>query len=200
MRNLRLLSLVVAAACVPPVLAQKPEGSSAVTTSPGRGTAVQTVKATATVEAVDAATRSVTLKMPRGESRTLVAGEDVRNFDQIKPGDKLTVRYIEALTLELKKDGKAVVGRSEKAAVDRAASGAKPGGVASREITAVADVVAVDAAKKVVSVKNDKGEIIDLNIQDPEQLKLVKKGDQIQATYNAAIAISLEPAAPAKKK
>jgi Cu/Ag efflux protein CusF len=199
MRNLRLLSLVVAAACAPAALAQKPEVSSAVTTSPGKGTAVQTVKATATVESVDATTRGVKLKLPSGEVRTLIAGDDVRNFDQIKPGDKVTVRYIEALTLELKKDGKAVVGRSEKAAVDRAATGAKPGGIASREITAVADVVKVDAAKKIVSVKNDKGEIIDLNIKDPEQLKLVKKGDQIQATYNAAIAISLEPAAPAKK-
>jgi len=49
-----------------------------------------------------------------------------------------------------------------------------------------------------VSVKNDKGQIIDLNIKDPEQLKLIKKGDQIQATYTEAVAISLTPAAAKK--
>ena len=73
--------------------------------------------------------------------------------------------------------------------------------MATREITAVGEVVNVDAAKKVVSVKNDKGRIIDLNIRDPEQLKLVAKGDQIQVTYTEAVAIEMTPAtakAPAK--
>jgi hypothetical protein len=63
--------------------------------------------------------------------------------------------------------------------------------------------VAVDAAAQKVSVKNRQGEIIDLRVRDPEQLKLVKKGDQIQATFTEAVAVSMEPAAPAapaKKK
>ena len=37
-------------------------------------------------------------------------------------------------------------------------------------------------------------------MQDPEQLKLVKKGDQVQVTYKQALAIALEPPAAAKKK
>ena len=45
-----------------------------------------------------------------------------------------------------------------------------------------------------MSVKNEKGEIVDLHIEDPEQLKLVKKGDQIQATYTQAVAIALREA------
>ena len=125
----------------------------------------------------------------------------MRNFDQIKVGDTLTIKYLQALALELKKDGKAVVGRSDVKSLERSDPGKKPGGTATREITVVADVVNVDAQKKVVSVKNDKGEIIDLNIRDPEQLKLVKKGDQIQATYTEAVAIVMDPApakAPAK--
>jgi len=50
-------------------------------------------------------------------------------------------------------------------------------------------------------VKNKEGRIIDLNVRDPEQLKLVKKGDQIQATYTEAVAIEMTEApakAPAK--
>jgi Cu/Ag efflux protein CusF len=198
MRTLTLLAVALAVAA-PLANAQKPEAMGAVQTSPGKAKAVATIKASATVEAVDKATRTVTLKLPKGESRAFAVGEEVRNFDQIKVGDKLNVAYLESLTLELKKDGKAIVGRTETMDVDRAAPGQKPGGGARREVTAVADVVGVDAAAKTVSVKNKAGDILVLNVRDPEQLKLIKKGDQIQATYTEAVAVSMEPAAPAKK-
>jgi Cu/Ag efflux protein CusF len=65
-----------------------------------------------------------------------------------------------------------------------------------REVKLVADVVAVDEKAKKVSVKNDKGEIVHVDVRDPEQLKLIKKGDQVEVTYTQAVAISLEPGAP----
>jgi hypothetical protein len=158
------------------------------------------VKATATVEAVDKATRTVTLKMPNGSTRTVVAGEEVKNFDQIKAGDKVNVQYVEALTIELKKDGKAVVGRTESSGMKTAGQGrqagrgrdARGGGGRRRRQRR--------ATKMIVSVKNKDGKIIDLNVRDPEQIKLIKKGDQVQATYTEAVAISLEPAAAAAPK
>jgi len=200
MRSMRAIATAIVLVS-PLAIAQKaPEGAGVVATAPGKGVAMQAAKASAKVEAIDKANRTVTLKMANGESRTITAGPDVRNFDQIKVGDTLTIKYLEALAIELKKDGKAVAGRSEVKSLERADPGKKPGGMATREITAVADVVNVDTHKKVVTVKNGKGELIDLNIRDPEQLKLVKKGDQIQATYTEAVAISLEPAATPKKK
>jgi len=177
-----------------------PQVTGAIATEPGKGKAVAVVHATATVESVNPQTREVVLKMPKGGTQTIVAGDEVRNFDQIKAGDKVKVKYMEALALELKKNGKAVVGRSEKASMDRAAAGEKPGGVALKEVTVVADVVGVDHKTNTISLKNEHGEIVPLHLDDPEQVKLVKKGDQVQATYTEAIAVSLEPAAPAKKK
>ena len=202
MSAMKILAIAIAAALPLASVAQKnPEVSGAVATAPGKAKAVAAVTANATVDKIDAATRTVTLKLPSGEMRTLVAGDEVRNFDQIKVGDKLKVKYVEALTLELKKDGKAVVGRTETGALDRSAPGQKPGGVARREITVVADVINVDEKAKKVTVKGAKGQM-DLNVRDPEQLKLIKKGDQVQATYTEALAIAMEPAAaePAKKK
>jgi hypothetical protein len=64
-------------------------------------------------------------------------------------------------------------------------------------VTIVADVVNVDATAKTVSLKGPKGNVVDLNVQDPEQLKLVKKGDKVEATYTQALAISMVGAAPA---
>ena len=40
---------------------------------------------------------------------------------------------------------------------------------------------------------------VDLRIKDPNQLKLVKVGDQVEATYTEALAVSVEPAAKMKK-
>lgn len=200
----RTILAVALAAAFPLATVAQPQVSGAVGTAPGQAAAVAVVTATATVEAVDPATRTVTLKNPKGETRTVVAGEEVRNFDQIKKGDKVTLKYMEALTLELKKDGKAVVGRQSAEAMKRAAPGQKPGGVATRETTITAEVVAIDAAKKTVSLKGPQGRVVDLNVQDPEQLKLIKKGDKVEAVYTEALAISMEPAAapakaPAKK-
>jgi Cu/Ag efflux protein CusF len=203
MRPLFILAIAVAAA-IPLAHGQTPApmGGAVVGTAPGKGLAMQAVKASATVEAVDPATRSVKLKNSRGQERTITAGPEVRNFDQIKVGDTVTIEFVEALALELKKakDGKLIVGKGEVKSLERSEPGMKPGGAATREVTAVADVVGVDSKKSKVTVKNDKGETFDLNIRDPEQLKLIKKGDQVQATYTEAMAISMTPArAPAKK-
>ena len=39
---------------------------------------------------------------------------------------------------------------------------------------------------------------IDLRVRDPNQFKLVKVGDQVQATFTHAVAISVEPATAKK--
>ena len=203
MRKSLLVAAIAAALVAAPAAAlaqSQPKVSGAVSTEPGKGKAVAVVSANATVESVNPATREVVLKLPKGETRTIVAGEEVRNFDQIKVGDKVHVKYMEALTLELKKGGKEVVGRRETGSMDRAAAGEKPGGVAAREVTVVADVVGVDHKTNTISLKNEHGEVIPLHLNDPEQVKLVKKGDQVQATYTEALAVALEPAAPARKK
>jgi ASC-1-like (ASCH) protein len=42
---------------------------------------------------------------------------------------------------------------------------------------------------------------VELKVRDPEQLKLVAVGDQIQATFTEALAVAVTPASkPAPKK
>lgn len=199
MRATLLATLVAAALAASTTLAQ-PKVDAAVATAPGQAKAVSVVTAEATVAAVDPATRNITLKLKDGKTRTITAGSEVRNFDQIKVGDIVHAKYIESLSIELKKEGKAMLGQVQHGSLERSAKGEKPGGVAIREVTAVAEVVNVDAGKQLVTVKNDKGDQFDLQVKDPEQLKLVKKGDQVQATYTEALAIGLEPAKAAAPK
>jgi hypothetical protein len=168
-----------------------------VSKGPGVGTVAQTVKITATITAIDASSREVTLKGPQGREMTIVAGPEVKNFAQMKVGDQVNAEYVEALTLELKKGGKAVVGRTEDAAMAKAKPGERPAAVMGRQVTVTANVVAVDPATQTVTLKGRK-RTVDLKLRDPEQFKLVKVGDQVEATYSEALAIAVEPAAAKK--
>ena len=75
-----------------------------------------------------------------------------------------------------------------------AKKGETPGGAVGRQVTVVADVVAVDPAKQVVTLKGPK-QTVDLRIADPEQFKRIAKGDQVEATFTQAFAVAVEPAA-----
>ena len=163
-------------------------------TAPGMAGVAQTVKVTATITAIDKASRDVTLKGPQGNELTVTAGPEIKNFDKLKVGDKVDAQYVEALTLELKKGGGMVVARTEKSGAVGAKAGQTPAGAVGRQVTIVADVVGVDPAKQVVTLKGPQ-RTVDLKIPDPEQFKRIAKGDQVEATFVQAVALAVEPTA-----
>ena len=87
---------------------------AAVDREPGKVGIAQAVDVTATISALDAAKREITLKGPEGREVTMVAGAEVKNFNQLKVGDKVDIQYVEALVLELKKGGGLPVARTQK--------------------------------------------------------------------------------------
>ncbi len=170
------------------------EPQVAVASAPGKVSVTGTVKTTSTVVGVEYDTRTVWLKDAKGKIVKLVVGEEARNFDQLKMGDMVTAEYTQAITVTLKKDG-APLSATENQTLERAPLGAKPGGTASRQVTVIADVTAVDRQKSLVTLKGPEGNSVDLVVQDPEQLKRIKKGDRMEVVYNEAVAISVEPQA-----
>jgi len=189
--SLTIAAFATAAILAPQAAAQT--GAAVVGKGPGVAAAAQTVKVTATITAIDAATRDVTLKGPQGREVVVTAGPEVRNFAQMKVGDNVDVEYVEALTLELKKGGGMPVAKTETAGAARAKPGEQPAGMAGRQITVVADVIAVDKDKQMVTLKGPK-RTVDLKVRDPKQLALIAKGDQVEATYTEAMAIVVSPA------
>ena len=71
--------------------------------------------------------------------------------------------------------------------------GETPAAAGGRRVTVVGNVVDVDTAGKKVTVKGPKRTVV-LDVEDPEQLKMIAKGDQVQATYTEAAAMSVIPA------
>jgi Cu/Ag efflux protein CusF len=192
LRSILASTIAAAALAASPVLAQT--GAAVVGKAPGKVAMAQTVKATATITAIDAATRAVTLKGPKGNEIVVTAGPEVKNFAQMKVGDQVTVEYVESLALELKKGGGAPVAATAKEGAAAAKPGERPGVVGGRQLTIVADVIDLDAATQVVTLKGPQ-RTVELKVRDPEQFKLIKKGDQVQATYTEAMAIAVTPAA-----
>ncbi|MFO1316749.1 MAG: hypothetical protein U1F58_14220 [Burkholderiales bacterium] len=189
-----LATLGLAAALALPAAVSAQTAAVVGGTAPGKAGVAEVVKLTATVTALDKATRDVTLKGPQGNEVTLTAGPDVKNFDQIKVGDQVNVDFIQALTLELKKGGGLVVARTEQKGAVAAKPGEKPAGAVGRQVTIVADVIATDPAKQTITLKGPK-QTVDMRIPDPEQFKRIAKGDQVEATYTQAVALALSPAA-----
>jgi hypothetical protein len=175
-------------------------GMAVMKSEPGKVTVADAVRVTASVEAIDKDKRLVTLKGPEGNSFVVQAGPEVKNFAQIKVGDLVVVRYIEALTLELKPGGGAMRERTERESAAVAKPGERPGIASGRQVTVIADVIALDAKKQTVRLRGPQ-RMVDLKVRDPEQFKLIKVGDQVEATFTEAVALSVEPAPkPAAKK
>jgi hypothetical protein len=174
--------------------APAPKVVEAKAVAPGKAAVAQAVEVRAVVVGIDKAGRTVDLKGPKGRVVTLAVSEEAKNFDQVQLGDHVVVRYMRALSLELKKTGSAIMERSEKSDAVVAKPGERPGAAAGRQVQVMANVVAVNAKTKTVTLKGPKGNTLDLVLEDPKQVANIKKGDQVEAIYTEAIAISVEPA------
>jgi Cu/Ag efflux protein CusF len=193
MRNGKFLLTAILLAVTPAAWAQT-QPTVEMSKGPGHATIKGTTRITATVEHIDPATRSVVLKTDHGKIVEVEVGEEARNFDQLKVGDVVTTTYRESLSLSLKKNSGEMASMEEKPTMERAPEGDKPGGTMGRQLTIVADVVAVHPQSRIVTLKGPKGNTVDLVVEDPEQFAHIKKGDQVQAVYTEALAISVEPA------
>jgi hypothetical protein len=180
-RNAIMLS---AALALSPVLAQ-----TAVKDAVGTAEAV---RITARITAIDPATRTVTVVGPKGKSVSLVAGDKVRNFAQIKVGDEVVLRYMEAVTVALEKSA---VGRSETQTTSgpmAAAPGAKPAVGETTTTTIVANVQSVDTAAQSVVLEGPNGKYVEVKVKDPAVFKQVKANDKVKVTYTEAVLLDVE--------
>ena len=191
MRSAAILAGVLATAA-PSLCAQQP---AAISDGAARGKefAARTVQIIATVAAVDAASRSVTLKGPRGQVETMTVSEEVRNLPRVKAGDRVAVTYAQGLALQLKRGGPSIRERVEREGRARVAPGGRPGGVVGREVKAVADVVGVNNLKQTVTLRGP-GQTVTLKVRDAELLKSITTGDWVEVVYTEAVALALKPA------
>jgi len=140
---------------------------------------------------VDKKTRTITFKNKEGESK-FVAGPDIKNFDQIKKGDRVNVNYELAVAIELiktKSDG--VRSKTETNTVTKSKSTEKPSETITNKTTIIADIVEVNREKKLVSVKGPSGKITTVTVKNPALLADIQVGEQVKVIYFDAMAASI---------
>lgn len=195
MRNALITGSMLLCLVSLPALAQRsPVVVAATSNQPGEVSMVDAVQASARVTAVDSSSRTVTLKGPEGRIFNVIAGDEVKNFAQIAVGDEVVVDYVRAISLHVQKSS-GLRQRSERAGSARAMPGAKPAGVAGREVRVVADVIAVDPKKRTITLRGPEDRVVELDVTNPDHFKVVKAGDQVEANYVESMAISVQPMA-----
>ncbi len=146
----------------------------------------------ADVVAIDKADRIVTLVGPDGNVVDIVAGDEVRNFDQIRVGDKVKATYYESIAVYLGMPGaQPDAGTGQVTA--RAATGEKPAGVVAETVEMSAIVLGIDRAKREVTLGMPGGKVVKTEV-DPsvEAFNAVKLNDSIHVRLTRALAIAVE--------
>jgi len=144
-----------------------------------------------TVTKIDKKTRTIFFKNSEGESK-FVAGPEIKNFDQIKTGDRLSVTYEIAVAIELiktKSDG--IRSKVQTSTELTSKPGEKPTRTISNTTTIIADIINVDRAKKLVSVKGPSGKVTVVTVKNPLLLADVNVGEQVRVIYFDAMAGSI---------
>src|SRR5262245_1528338 len=149
------------------------------------------ITATATIKAIDPATRSVTLRAENGDEDTFIAGPDVTRFNQLKVGDTIRATYYESLVFQVRKPDAPAPTSGAVAAGGRLKD--QPGGAIGTQETVTVTVKAVDMNVPSITVVTADGRTITRKIAEKKNLEGVNPGDRIDITYTQALLVAAEP-------
>jgi hypothetical protein len=173
--------------------AQEPSATAAAKAKPGAEGAIEVgaITATAKVTAVDAAKRTVTLTNEAGANNTYKLGKNVRNFDQIKVGDKVKATLLESVAVVVRKSS-APPDASERGVVAVAPKGAMPGVIMAKTRQISAKIVSVDTTARTVTVEGPMGGTPTIKVGPRVNLDELQKGDDVTLRVTDALAIRVE--------
>jgi ribosomal protein L21E len=152
-------------------------------------------KVTATVVAVDPATRHLVLKGPEGKEFPVQLTDKAKNLDKLKVGDKVDIEVGSAVAASFETDiDKGLPGTVEKTGEVRAAPGSEnPGGEAYRQVQVQLKITAIDVKKNQVTFENPAGETKTVDVKKPEvqaKLKDLKVGQTVLVTYTDILKVT----------
>jgi len=152
---------------------------------------VEATSITATVEAIDYKTREFTLKGPKGGLATFIAGDEVKNFAQVKKGDLVTFDYTEGVAIDVQKATEAPK-MVETQSITRAKPGQKPAGTIETVGFLTARVEEIDYTTRVVKLGLPEGQTLRITAGDHvKRLNEVHKGDEVVVQYRQKLSIKV---------
>jgi hypothetical protein len=151
----------------------------------------------ATVVSVDQATRMLGLQGDDGSAANFAVGDEVKNFPQIRVGDKVVVSYYRGIAAELQPKGTPLSRKVDQVDLTTAAqAGTKPGAGVGSAVRGTVVIENADTKANTVTFKRPDGTSRTLPVESPEGrefLAKLKKGDQVEVLYIEAVAIEVRP-------
>lgn len=162
--------------------------------APVRGVG-ETITSTVRVQTVNLGKRQLTVQNQEGEIFTVDVPPEVRRLAEIKPGDLIVTEYRQALAIGLNKTDSStgIRARRESVSVERAGMDQPPGGVVRETVEMLANVIAINKARREVTVRGAEHTVI-LKVSEGVDIDEIKVGDEVLAVYVQQVAINLEPA------
>ena len=160
----------------------------------------QLVSIAARVEAIDLATREVTLKGPLGNVVKFTVDKRVARLNEIKVGDEVVADYYVSLAAEFRaptaeEKAKPITVLTETA---KAPADTQPAAGVLRITKAVVTVEGLDRPTKSLTVLGPGGNLVTVKVSDVAGLSKLRLGDTIIVTYTEALGVSLQKRAPVK--
>ncbi|MEM7176885.1 MAG: hypothetical protein AAGD47_16095 [Pseudomonadota bacterium] len=146
----------------------------------------------ATVQTVDPKTREILLTEGDGRAFVIIAGPEVRNFDQLESGDKVSTTYFEAVAVQMAASDDPGGGVTVNAA-ERAEEGAKPGLVAGQVSDFVVEFLDYNPESHIATFIGPNN-VVQRTVVRPEMREFAaarKPGERVQVTVEQALAISV---------
>ena len=150
----------------------------------------ETQTISATVEAINVTTRTLTMKGPKGNFMDIVVPETVKRFPEIKVGDTLTARYYENLVIRKKAPGEKDVDTSAEGVTP--GTGSKPAGTAATQRTITATITALDPKVPSITLSGPNKWTYSARIEDRKVLDQVKVGDKVDLTWTEALLLEFD--------
>jgi hypothetical protein len=182
-------------------LAQEPAKTNVILKEKGPVHYGRSGKIKATVEAIDLSTRHLTVKVPKGYSMTMRVEERVRNLPEAKVGDEVTLRYNEAVGLEIRlvvEDEAAAEEDGEEPAPNAEPEEEMVAEAGQRIVSAVVESVAVK--QKTLTLKDEEGRYTSLYVRNSEVLELLAPKQKVLVRHTEAAVVSIELPKPEEPK
>ena len=163
--------------------------ASAAVAGQSKSIAGDMITVTAKVEAIEAQSRTLTLKKEDGTYTTVVVPAAYQRFDGLKVGDTITARYYDNIVFRKLNPGEKPV---DSTGVDLTKTpGSKPGATAAGQRIITTRITAIDEKIPSITLTGPNGWVYSSKVQDRALLKTVKVGDQVNVTWTEAVSISV---------
>ena len=152
----------------------------------------ESVTVSGTVERTDRSTRTLTLRTSQNTTQLMTVAPDVKLFDELQNGDKITVRLVESVIAEVRPGAKPSL------PVDTTAKATPQDpsqrGEVLQQIKAAVTVESVDRSQNLIVYKTADNRRVVRAVIDPRLLDGLKPGDVIEITYTRERAVDLQRA------